>query len=233
MYFFDLFDYYNSGGLNSWNEQEYSYLVGCASSYKSTDFTDQSATARETANAFLKAVNQWYLTATLSGYTQALDNGCSPSYADLYDEYNQTVINFFIRRAEFWGTIILHTYYYETTLELSPGSIGFSLGTTHNDWISYYITNEEYYTGSTNTDVRIYNPYTNTPEDVTVTIDYGTSFEQSDFVTKVDNYENSLKEMMCAVKNLLSGIDGDTFDELVVDESGDFVPNSGTTYCFI
>jgi hypothetical protein len=38
---------------------------------------------------------------------------------------------------------------------------------------------------------------------------------------------------MCSVKNLMSGIDGDTFDELVVDENGDFVPNSGTTYSFI
>lgn len=233
MYFFDLVDYYTSGEINTWSEHGYSYFVGCASSYQSTDFQDQATTARETANAFFKAVNQWYISATISGYTETMDNGCSPSYADLYDEYNQKILDYNIRRNEFWGTIILHTYYYETTLELSPNNYGFTLGTTHNDWITQYITNQDYYTGSTNMDVRIYNPYTRTPEDVEITVDYGTSFEQSDFIIKVDNYEDSLKELMCAVKNLMSAIDGDTFDELAVDENGGFVPNSGTTYCFI
>jgi len=233
MYFFDFIDYYTSGNVNSWREHGYSYFVGCASSFTSSDPQDQYNTAKETANAFFKALNQWYISATVSGYTQSLDNGCSPSYADLYDEYNQKMLNYYIRRNEYWGTLILHTYYYETTLELTPNSSGFSSGTTHNDWITYYINNADYYTGSTNMEITIYNPYTRTPEDVSITIDYGTSFEQSDLITKVDNYEDSLKELMCAVKNLMSGVDGDTFDELVVDENGDFVPNSGTTYSFI
>ena len=42
-----------------------------------------------------------------------------------------------------------------------------------------------------------------------------------------------MKELMCTVKNMISIMDGDTFDELVVDDNGNFLPNSGYTYNMI
>jgi hypothetical protein len=234
MYFFDIYDYYSNYTQTTWNNAGYSTAAGCALSYKPTDFQDLFGTARATRDAFIKAITEWYLVVSQSGFTQTIDNGCSPSYADLFDDVNQKYIGYQISFKELTSTVILHRYYYETTLQLSPNAPVFSLGNTYEDYLHYYLDgNNDWYTGSTNSTIRVYNPYTLTMEDVTVTYNYGTSFEHSDLVSKVNNYETDIKAFMCSVKNLMSGIDGDTFDELVVDENGDFVPNSGTTYSFI
>ena len=234
MYFFDIEDYYSTYSQNAWDKQGYSSIVGCALSYKPTDFEDIFITASATNDAFFKGIIQWYLVVSVSGFTQTIDNGCSPSYADLFDDVNQKYIGYQISFQELARTVILHRYYYETTLQLSPNAPVFSLGNTYEDYLHYYVNGiNDWYTGSTNSTIRVYNPYTLTNEDVTVTYNYGTSFEHSDLVNKVNTYETEIKAFMCSVKNLMSGIDGDTFDELAVDENGNFVPNSGDTYCFI
>ena len=235
MYFFDLADYYGTSfsSVKSWYEVGVGGYGGCATAFlQGGDIQDAFGTARETSNAFFMAIDEWYVTVSQSGYTQAIDNGCSPSYADLYDDFNQQKINFIIKRDELQRTYILYDYFYETMLELNPSYGNYP---THNSWITHWLNigSNIYMTGSTNGTIRVYNPYTLTNEDVTVTFNYGTSFEHSDFVTKIDNYEESLKQLMCSLKNVWAGIDGDTFDELVVDENGGFVSNSGTTYCLV
>ena len=235
MYFYDIEDYYNPLDVNPNEWKNYGFvdtMLGCAGGPMSTDWEDYFGTARATGNAFFKAVNQWYLASSSVGYTESLDDGCSPSYADLYNEFNNNYIDFTVTRNELYSTIPLHKYYYDWLVEVNaPGSEYPAIaGGTYESYIQYYLDNDFSSTGTTTGNITIYNPYTQSPSAVTVTYDYGTSFEVSDLQTKVDNFENSMKAMMCSLKNMWSVMDGDTFDELVVDDNGNFLPNTGYTY---
>lgn len=235
MYFFDIEDYYNPSNVNSNEWKNYGFsdiLMGCGGGPIPTDWQDYFGTARETTNAFIKAVNQWYLASSSVGYTEPIDDGCSPSYADLYNDFNNAYIDFLITRTELFRTVPLHKYYYDWLVAVNaPGSVYPSIaGGTYESYKKYFIDGGDYSTGTTTGSISFYNPYTQSSSAVTVTYNYGTSFEVSDLQTKVDDFENAMKAMMCSLKNMWSVMDGDTFDELVVDGNGNFLPNSGYTY---
>lgn len=238
MYFFDIQDYYAAYNVNpnEWGDYGFSgIMVGCAGGPIPTDWVDYFSTARETANAFFKALNEWYLASSTMGYTEDMDDGCSPSYADLYNEFNNNYIDFMVTRTELYRTIPLHKYYYDWLVEVNaPNSVFPSIaGGTYQSYIEYFLNIGEYSTGTTTGNISFYNPYTESSSAVTVTYNYGTSFEVSDLQTKVENYETAMKSMMCSIKNMWSVMDGDTFDELAVDEDGNFLANSGYTYNMI
>lgn len=227
MYFFDIFDYYIFNPI-SWSEVGISGgVVGCGGGVIPSDWDDLFSTATATRDAFVKSTYLWFITAAQTGYTENIDQGCSPTYLDLWEDYIQKKIEFEKYLAVFRKTIYLFRFNYDYNLIAQSGS-------TYEEYFetSYITYGQE--TGTTIGNVNeIINPLTGELSAVTVTYDYGTSFENTDLEILVNNYDNSMKQMMCSIKNMWSVIDGDTFDELWVDNNGDFVPNSGTTYLII
>jgi len=59
---------------------------------------------------------------------------------------------------------------------------------------------------------------------------YGTAFTQTELQQKVDKLDNSMKTYMCSLKNMLSVMDGDTFDELAYN--GSSFNTNGINYMF-
>ena len=166
--------------------------------------------------------------AAQSGYTENIDQGCSPTYLDLFVNMTEKIIEFDKYLQILTKTILLYRYNYDYNL------VKQSEFPTYEDYFESTYNNSDQETGTTtNTLNVVINPFTFTLSAVTVTYDYGTSFENSDLETLVTNYDTSMKEYMCSIKNMWSVIDGDTFDELWVDDDGNFIPNSGTTYCLL
>ena len=235
MYFFDLGDYYNPGPdlENKW--LNYGYInttVGCMGGPFPADWEDYASTARATTDAFLKAVHEWYLASSAMGYTEPIDDGCSPSYADVYYQYIVDMIDFRVKRSELFDTINLYRYYYDWLVTVNAPNPSIA-GGTYESYKEYCVDSLGSKTGTTTSSFSFYNPYTETTSATTVTYNYGTSFETNDLQTKVDDYETSMKSMMCSLKNMWSVMDGDTFDELAVDDNGNFLPNTGYTYNYI
>ena len=203
-------------------------MVGCGGSPIPSDIEDYFTTARATRDAFKKATNEWFLVAAQSGYTENIDQGCSPTYLDLFVNMTEKIIEFDKYLQILTKTILLYRYNYDYNL------VKQSEFPTYEDYFESTYNNSDQETGTTtNTLNVVINPFTFTLSAVTVTYDYGTSFENSDLETLVTNYDTSMKEYMCSIKNMWSVIDGDTFDELWVDDDGNFIPNSGTTYCLL
>lgn len=232
MYFFDLEDYVYNFQSDRWNETGFSGLViGCAGGPTPSDWGDLLGTGRATRDAFLKAVYEWFVASTNSGYTETIDQGCSPSYLDLWVDYIEKKIDWDTIREELTKTIDLYRFNYDFLTKDPAYKAQFP---TYEEWFEDRYNSLDQQTGSTTTTVNeLINPYSNTFSAVTVTYNYGTSFENSDIITRVTDDENAMKAMMCSLKNMWSVIDGDTFDELVVDDNGDFLPNSGYTYNII
>jgi hypothetical protein len=216
MYFFDIIDYYPiSPDISNWlNYGVTTTTVGCAGGPIPDDWENYFTTARATSDAFFKAVNNWFIESSASGYTESLDVGCSPSYKDLYGDYNNLYIDFIVARTELYRTVPLHKYYYDWLVEVNaPGSeFPYMVGGTYESYIEYFLNEGNYSTGTTTGNINIYNPFTE---------------------SKVDSYETTMKSLLCGVKNMWSIMDGDTFDELVVDGNDNFLPNSGYTYSLI
>jgi hypothetical protein len=83
---FDLEDYFSSGGIGQYNRPPYASPYG--------DKGDYLGTARETRNAFLKAVNEWFLASTAwhPPYT------CTPNPDSYYyGEFQDAYINYMIK----------------------------------------------------------------------------------------------------------------------------------------
>jgi len=234
MYFFDLGDYYSYGfAPNSWNQTGISGVgVGCAGGLAPVDWGDYFTTARATSDAFFKSVIDWFRASASSGYTESIDVGCSPSYLDLWVDYIEKKIIWQSTRYELDKTIFLYVANYEY---LSQDPIFKNAHPTYEDYFEFAYNTYDQLTGTTvGTRNEPINPFPPTQfSAVSITYDFGTSFENSDLITRMTDDENALKEMMCSIKNMWSVIDGDTFDELVVDDDGNFLPNSGYTYNMI
>jgi len=228
MYFFDLMDYYTFAG-NSWLETGNSgAIVGCGGGVFPNDWNDLLGTARATRDSFKKATNQWFLATAGSGYTENLDQGCSPTYLDLWVSMIEKYVEYEKYLKIIDKTIYLFKFNYDYSLPRQ------SEYPTYEDYFVFAYDTWEQQTGTTVGTLNVtINPFTYQTSAVTVTYDYGTSFENSDLDTLVTNYDNAIKDFMCSIKNMWSVIDGDTFDELWVDDNGNFIPNSGTTYCLI
>jgi len=231
MYFFDLGDYYNGYSEENWYEDGVSNLIlGCAGSPIPYDWEDYFSVIRSTRNAFLKSVSTWFIGAAQTGFTENIDIGCSPSYLDLWVDFIEKKVEYEKNLLELNKTIFLYTFNYD----YSP--VKQSTFPTYEEYYEFAYVNYDQSTGtSVNTVLEVINPLDpSVPKSaITVNYDFGTTFENSDLENRVTNYDTAMKEMMCSLKNMWSVIDGDTFDELWVDENGNFVPNSGTTYCLI
>lgn len=229
MYFFDIMDYYIFEA-NAWSQVGLSgSIVGCGGGPSPADWDDLNSTARATRDAFYKSIYEWFLASASSGYTENLDQGCSPDYLDLWVNMIEKQIEYEKYFYIFFKTIYLFKFNYDYSL---PHQSSYP---TYEDYFEFAYTTWGQQTGTT-TDTRnmVINPFPPIQYSaVSVTYDFGTSFENSDLETLVTNYDTAMKEYMCSIKNMWSVIDGDTFDELWVDENGDFIPNSGTTYCLI
>lgn len=222
MYFFDLYDYYLLPSPSNWAELGLSgTIVGCAGSPMPSDWGDVFTTAEQTANAFVKALNEWRLASITTGQEvyPSMDDGCSPNYSDVWITFNTLLVEYRVRFAELRDTLMLHDYYYEWLYNIRDFNPNWDK--TYDEYKDFIVTLGMGATGSTSTTISI------TPPDggiqfIPVTINYGTSFTKADLETKVTNYENAIKALMCGVKNMFSVMDGDTFDESIYDSNGDF-----------
>jgi len=89
---FDLEDYYTTGLIGQYNRPPYSTPYG--------DKVDALGTANESFNAFLKAVNEWFLASTAwhPPYT------CTPNPDSYYyGEFQDAFINWRIKRLIFYN----------------------------------------------------------------------------------------------------------------------------------
>lgn len=89
---FDLEDYYSTGGIGQYNRPPYSMPYG--------DKGDYLTTANATLDAFLKAVNKWFVDSTAwhPPYT------CTPNPDSYYyGEFQDAYINFRIKRLIFYN----------------------------------------------------------------------------------------------------------------------------------
>jgi hypothetical protein len=246
MYFFDLYDYYTPNELNSGNTSWYEYgatdkIVGCGAG-PGFFMVDQFGTMRESRNAFDKALHQWFLavdskpTAIDAGYITGplIDSGCTPSFKETYIELQYKIVEWKNSSLELQKTYQLSRYYYDYGVELNWNELTISdqpfsdegidpsiWGGTYGEYLDYLVNNTygDCLTGSTTTVFDIINPYTNAPSGITVTTNYGTSFENHDLEYKVKKYDNAMKEVMCGLKNFMIKVHGDITDAL--DENGE------------
>ena len=226
MYFFDITDYYTLPNPTDWNNTGMGGVaVGCAGAPVSNDILDYFTTANATADAFLKATHEWWAASRgvggISGWTDPLpDDGCSPNYSDLWNYNNTCTINYKIAIRELQQTIILHDYYYNwyySTKDTNP-----FWNKTYAEYIDWHVNVQgDAMTGSESSTIGILLP-DNTQIHVPVTYNYGTSFTTADLQAKVTKHEDAMKALMCSLKNMMSVMDGDTFDEYVYDENGNY-----------
>jgi hypothetical protein len=243
MYFFDLYDYYTPNALNSGNTSWYEYgatdkIVGCGAG-PGFFMGDKFATYRTTREAFLKALNEWFLaidskpTAVDEGYITGplVDSGCTPSFKETYIELQYKIVEWFNSSLELEKTYKLSRYYYDYGVELNWNELTISdhpfsdegidpsiWGGTYDEYLDYLVNNTygDCLTGSTTTVFDII------PSGITVTTNYGTSFENHDLEYKVKKYDNAMKEVMCGLKNFMIKVHGNITDALDGDGNLDF-----------
>ena len=248
MYFFDLGDYYTKNGFQVSSQTWYNYgasynQVGCGGG--PGFFMDgYFATYRETRNAFLKAVNELY-SATMAAKAPSEginptqpDSGCTPDFKVAYLDFQFKFADYVSSSIELQYTYKLCRYYYDYGKTLNWQEIPSSEEPFNNEdvdpslaWGGTYQQYKDYFlnTWSGGNDCRtgtgtqvwgIINPYTNDISGITLTLNYGTSFEIADLTQKVNNYEEKEYIAMCSFKNYLVLTQGPTTDAF--DENGNF-----------
>jgi hypothetical protein len=232
MYFFDLADYYSGFQQSGWYNNNFSRnSLGCGGSLSPGDWEDYYGTARATSDAFRKAINTWF-NASVSCNGFSIGSGCTNTYNDLYIVTEMAYMDFTVARREFFGTVMLYDYFYN--YGKASGVSNPIYAGTYDEYIDYWVNTFEgggvYFTGSTTVTDQIQNPYTNALSSITKTVNYGTAFTQTQLQQKVTNFDNTTKAYMCSLKNMLSVMDGDTFDELVY--SGSSFNTTGINYMF-
>ena len=230
MYFFDLLDYYKlpPAQQSEWQQNGFGgAAVGCAGGPLPHDFEDYFGAQRATRDAFFKAVNQWFLSnnPTVCDENQEhIDNGCVPSHYDLWDEYNIISNEFFVAQGELTLTLLLHEYYYDWYYSTKNTNPFWDM--TYAEYINYWVNihggGNDYRTGTT-TEMRKIQTYCPTVDTfVPLIYNFGTSFTNADLKVRVTKYENAIKAYMCQIKKMMSIMDGDTFDEYIYDDNGNY-----------
>lgn len=225
MYFFDIIDYYTLPSPSNWADTGMGgTAVGCAGAPMPNDWDEYFTTAYSAADAFLKVFNEWWLASKATGQETYpnMDDGCTPNYDDLLNTNNTLIVEYRVRFAELTKTLMLHDYYYEWLYSIRDSQPIWNK--TYEEYKYYLVNNLMANTGSTSTTIAVSSPSGGT-QYIPVTINYGTSFTKADLQTKVTNYENAIKALMCGIKNMLSVMDGDTFDEYVYDSNGNYNTN--------
>jgi hypothetical protein len=206
---------------------------------------DSFTTASATRDAWLKTFNQWFIaidatpTAITEGFITGpdLDCGCEPDFKSKYIDVQYKYVEYQKTRIELIQTYKLCRYYYDYGKALNWQNIPSTTqpfqnelvnpaqawGGSYEDFKNYLVNIHDAghgcSTGSTTVNLEISNPYTNYSQSaITVTINFGTSFEVADLTEKVNNYDNAIKDMMCEIKNLFILTYGEMPDGL--DENG-------------
>jgi hypothetical protein len=155
-------------------------------------------------------------TCTIQSCTGLLyQTGCTTTYAEAYAKYNESMINFSIAKLELHHTAVLYEYFYTYGDTLNLNLPQFS-----GNYATYKTYCVDYFDARTGTTVNEYSFPTALANglraDVDLTLNYGTSFTNTNLQVRVADYEAKIKDYMCNVKNLLSLVDGDTFSESTV-----------------
>jgi len=258
MYFFDLADYYNrdfysinmENGAQTWYNYGVAPLnVGCSGGGPGFFMEEYFATYRATRDAFLKALNEYYIavdllpTAVDEGYISEplIDSGCNPDFKAEYVNVQYKIVEWVKSSIELSRTYRLCRYYYDYGKALNWQNIpstdlifqydvldpAQAWGGTYEDYKDYFLNTWDgggsFRTGTEITSWSINNPYTNSPSAITFTANYGTSFEIADLTEKVNNYDTKMKDVMCSAKNMITLFQGGFTDAF--DENGNFDGN--------
>lgn len=209
MYFFDLQDYVDTtrARYTYWQNDSIIFggmgLGGWRSGLVGGDFEDYMGTARETFNAWAKAVSE-YFTTSLDILNEPSGSTISKLY---YNDYFNAYENHIIKRQIYFNSL-------KTSKRLYDGQIhtGSFVG-TYDDWLLYRINVvEEVVTGTTTS-------YYNRPMasggtvSTPIVINYGnlTAIQYRD--DYYNQFKDSLNENMRIMKTAMVLIDGDTFPD--------------------
>jgi len=220
MYFFDLQDYYYLPSSGGWfNSGISGTIVGCAGGPIQGDWEDVFGTARETSDAFFNAVNEYKLSGLGCNNGTIILDTCRVEIFNAWTQESNAMISFIETRVELHNMITLTEYFYNYSKSAGVSG-GCMSASTHDDYVFCRVNNPIYSENSTGTTTGTTIGGVNVPSGttwgtsaITLTFNFGTSFLDSDLQTKVAEYDTAIKSYMCSVKNLMSVIDGDTFDE--------------------
>ena len=219
MYFYDLNDYIVSaqGAYPDWYDK--SILIGVLGSIGGWrgiiggDFGDFFGTARETGNAYLKALNQYLLTCRAISNNE-LEPGDAAISKLYFNDFQDAVQRHHETIEPYYNAIMATKRRYEVKVIL--GYTG-----TYDDWLFNEI-NKEHPNVSTGTTTSsesriIYDPNESSGQSnipVTYTTNYG-SFEE---IKNVDKYYNEFKasmdDLMRIAKTAMVLTDNDDFEDL-------------------
>lgn len=218
MYFFDLADYIGTTreAYSTWSGTTilagYIGLSGWRG-FVGGDFEDFMGTARETHNAFIKAMNQYFLSRVAMS-SDVAHPGDSPISQLYYNDFQDARINLMKYTAPYHNAYNASKRVYDTRI-----IVGSSTG-TYDEWLNQAINGPYSYinTGTTTESTLRYvlDPITNKPDTITetYTVTYG-SFED---IKTIDNYYNefkiALEDIIRVLKTAMVIADGDTFDDL-------------------
>ena len=218
MYFFDLADYIGTtrGAYPTWSGTTilagYIGLSGWRG-FVGGDFEDFMGTARETQNAFIKAMNQ-YLLSRLAMSSDVRQPGDSP-LSQLYYNYLQYArINLMKYTAPYHNAYNASKRVYDTRIIVG------SFTGTYDEWLNQAINGSYSYinTGTTTDSTLRYvlDPITNEPDTITET--YTVTYGSVEDIKTIDNYYNefkiALEDIIRVLKTAMVIADGDTFDDL-------------------
>jgi len=221
MYFFDIEDYagatrecfnadvkggYGGGGINY-----------CGRGMYGSDFADLLSTARETRNAHMFAVHQWFTATTVN-----IGNSTNTLARDIY--YKQLLPNWLQYNID-WRKYVNQAYFTEKKWRSkcidNKLAGGFTCTSYKDAWSSYATSGSLYtyeeggpYTGATTYSCFSANPSTNIGTSVNFTIVHPQYNDWND--SYYYNQNNSLRKYMGSLKALMKAIDNDTFEEYTI-----------------
>lgn len=188
---FDLEDYYGTGGIGQYNRPPYSIPYG--------DKNDYLGTAKETFDAFISAVNEWFITSTAwhPPYT------CTPNPDSYYyEEFQDAWVNFQIKNLIFQNAYsgCSATNVFEPCASCLPGT---GVKTVE---LTKLVPQLIPMTGNT----WLYQPVI---YDFDQVIDFGNYENLTEEV--LNDYITALQELMCTLKKLIKITVGSDIEDVV------------------
>ena len=188
---FDLEDYFQGGVIGNYNRPPNTVFFG--------DKEDAFGTSRETFNAFLKAVNQWFLASTAwhPPYT------CTPNPDSYYyGEFQDAFINWYIKKL-----ILVNSYIGCPGVNITPPCTGnFPAQGVYSVTLTKLVPQLIPMTGNT----WLYEPV---KYDFNQDIDFGNYENLTEEV--LNDYITASQEFMCALKKLIKITVGSDIEDVV------------------
>jgi hypothetical protein len=212
MYFFDIEDYINTGiyGFPNWYNN--SIIAGGGGSnpwqgFVPNDFADYSTTAYATADAYIKALDE-YITASMEILNEPSGSTINNLY---YNEFFDAYEDYMINRKIFFNSLYSNQRLYE--LRILDGSFS---GTYEQFWdLLYDNGNGSIYTGTTTS-------YYNRPMEsggsvsTPMVTNYGSPLDTRYKDEYFDNHQNSVKRLLELAKIFMVLIDNDDFADFPI-----------------